>query len=265
MTTIKPTAAPFHDGELIPLAEQFDNHDEFCPEATAALVGRSLSLDFGDGVVVDLTFDDASTLSWRSSRPLLWGEASEADRYEAVVLREGVHAITLARLDRNTSALAILDEPARRVLVNLTTFLQHDGGMREVTSTFQAGIGRPLADPFERTEELIGKRVAHRYSTSHVFEHIYLNPNTYAFQGLAGPEAGVTEIDPADYWKLGPELYLLSWHERSQPFNGAVVVDLAERRATGRLVGWDAIGSRTLQVRTGSRITVLSETRYEGV
>jgi hypothetical protein len=135
--------------------------------------------------------------------------------------------------------------------------------MREVTTVFQAGVGRPLAEPFVRTEELIGKRVAHRYSTTHVFEHLYLNPNTYAFQGLAGPEAGVTEVDPADYWKLGSELYLLSWHERSQPFNGAVVVDLAERRATGRLVGWDAIGSQTLQARTGSHVTLLSETRYE--
>lgn len=261
MAGIAPRPRPSDSWELIPLSEQFANHDEFRPHPTGELAATALALRFADGPVVRVEFEDETRLTWSADAPTAWG-CTGAEQYEAVRVRDGVFALTVARLHEDTSALVVLDKPRQRALLNLTTFAKLDAEVSERTAFFQAGLDAALAAPFERTTELVGKRVAHRYSTTHVFEHIYLNPNTYAFQGLAGPEAGVADVDRADYWKLGEQLYLLSWHERAQPFNGAVVIDLIGGRATGRLVGWDSGTSRTLQVRTGSLATLLSTTTY---
>ena len=264
MPITTPPPSPPTGSDLIPLAEQFVNHDEFRPDTSGELAGMQVRLQFQGGPTVSVRVRGRRRLTWSAEGSFIWGESGNAD-YEAVAVRPGIFAITVARLDQDSSALVVLDRNARRALVNLTTFVERDGAIVELTSAFQAGLDEPLRDPFLPTTELVGKRVAHRYSTTHAFEHIYLNPNTYAFQGLEGPEAGVADVDRADYWKLGEHLYLFSWHERAQPFNGAVVIDLERGRATGRLVGWDAKSRRTLQIRTGSRITLLSVTSYEGV
>ena len=257
-----PPPRPIALGDVIPLHEQFDNHDEFRSPATDELAGVSLALHLGNGDVIDIEFADAAQLHWRARAPTQWGsQGSEA--YEAVAVRDGVHAITAGRPEESRSALVILDRLSARAMINHTEFRRVDGSIVEETTYVQAGIGAALAKPFERTLDLIGKRIAQRYSTTHIFEHIYLNPNTYAFQGLAGPEAGVVDVDAADYFELGDQLYLFSWHERSQPFNGAVVLDLVALRATGRLTGWDADLDRMLQIRTGSLCTILSSTVYE--
>jgi hypothetical protein len=258
-----PVASPPPGSPLIPLAEQFRNHDEFRPPATPALAGSHARLSFADGSQAEVALGH-DRIRWSAQPTLLWGPEGEAS-YEAVEVRENVYAVTVARLDRGASALVVADLANEHVFVNLTAFAGRGAATRERTLFFSAGIDRPARKLVARTTELVGRRVAHRYSTTHLFEHIYLNPNTYVFQGLRGPEAGVSDIDRADYWKLGDQLYLFSWHERAQPFNGAVVIDLLSRRATGRLVGWDTASGQTLQVRTGSLLTVLSHTEYDGL
>lgn len=263
MTTTLPPAGPA-SWRVVPLAEVFANHDEFQPQPTDQLAGQELELRFEDGFSIAVNFEDPGQLRWRADRSLPWGTEGAA-RYQAATVREGLYAVTVSRLEDNASALVVLDRLERRALANLTIFAEVDGSVHERTTFLQAGIDSPLMRPFARTTELVGKRVAHRYSTTHVFEHIYLNPNTYAFQGLAGPEAGFAAVDPADYWKLGKDLYLFSWHERMRPFNGAVVNDLARGRATGRLIGWDERAGRALEIRTGSQAKLLSVTSYDEV
>jgi len=251
--------------DVIPLSEQMDNHDEYRPEPTGELVGRRLDLRFGDGTAVDVDFETQDGLAWTSSRPLA-GEAAGRDAYEAVVLRPGFVLAVVARLEQRVSALAILDLGRSRAVVNLTRLVDgEDGSPREDTRLLQAGLGQPLEMPFPETAELVGKRVHHRYSSTHAFEHIYLNERTYAFQGLEGPERGVADVDLTDTLKLDDELYLFSWHERSQPFNGAIALDLREGRAYGRLFGWDRHDGVARQVRTGSIATLLNVTTYDGL
>jgi hypothetical protein len=256
---MRPSPSPWDlDGPeaLIPLPEQFANHDEYRPPANDGLAGRTLALHV-DGAIVEVAFLDAGRLCWSTAQ-----DAGEDD-YEAVAVRDGVWAITVARLAERASALVVLDERARRGLANITRFVGEP--VREVTTYHQVGIGGPPPRPIDPTDDLVGRRVAHRYSSTHLFEHTYLNPNSYVFQGLAGPEAGVSDLDRADYYRLGTDLYVFSWHERMQPFNGAVVLDFAAGRATGRLAGWDKVAQRVLQVRTGSEMTVLSVIDYGSI
>jgi hypothetical protein len=250
--------------DVIPLSEQFDNHDAYRPEPTGALAGRSLVLHMKDGSAIDVRFDDASSLSWSSDAEQLWGSSGE-DAYEAIELRPDVYLVVVARLEQRTSLLAVLDLAHARAILNLTRLVDGGDGVVEVTTFGQAGVGGPTGELFERTGELVGKRVHHRYSDTHAFEHIYLSPRTYAYQGLEGPEAGIADVDLTDAYKLAERLYLFSWHERAQPFNGAIVLDLEAGRATGRLFGWEQETERALQIRTGSIATLLNETTYEGL
>lgn len=261
MTTSAPQG-PATD--LIPLSEQFDNHDEYRPDTTEELVGRTVSLHFSGHTIVEVTFETAEMLSWSSSTELD-GEISGQEAYEAVRLREGILLVVLARLESGVSLLAIADLNNNRVLLNLTRLLPWGDAPQEDTRYIQAGIDGPLDQPFEPTAELVGKRVHHRYSSTHAFEHIYLNEHTYAYQGLEGPEKGVADVDLTDTFKLSDDLYLFSWHERAQPFNGAVAIDLKQNLAYGRLFGWDKHIAKALQVRTGSVATLLNETSYEGL
>lgn len=251
--------------DLIPLSAQMDNHDEYRPEPTGALAGQRLELRFEDGTVLEVRFETADELAWTASRRLA-GEAAGRDAYEAVALRGGLMLVVVARLEQRVSALAILDPDRSRAVVNLTRLVDgDDGSPREDTRLLQVGIGGPPGERFPATAELVGKRVHHRYSSTHAFEHIYLNERTYAFQGLEGPERGVADVDLTDTLKLGDELYLFSWHERSQPFNGAIALDLREGRAYGRLFGWDRHDGVARQVRTGSIARLLNVTTYDGL
>lgn len=262
------SASPAHIGpaqDLIPLSEQLDNHDEYAPEATDDLAGRQYALHFLEGVTLQVRFDDADRLSWSSTAPIV-GRNEGQESYEAVLLRPDIYLVVVARLTDRASALAIVDLASRRAVVNLTQLIADDQReLKEETHFLQAGIGQPLAEAFARTAELVGKRVHHRYSSSHAFEHIYLNDRTYAYQGLEGPEAGVADVDLTDTFKIADELYLFSWHERAQAFNGAIALDLAEGRAFGRLFGWDRHAGTAQQIRTGSIATVLNVTTYEGL
>jgi hypothetical protein len=252
--------------DVIPLSEQFANHDAYRPEPTDALAGRTLTLHLKDGSTVAVRFDDAATLRWESGAEQLWGRGG-SDAYEAIELRPDLYLVVVGRLEQRTSLLAVVDLAHARVLLNLTRLVDDGGGdgMREVTTFGQAGLGAPIAERFDRTHELVGKRVHHRYSDTHAFEHIYLSHRTYAYQGLEGPEAGIADVDYTDAYKLADQLWLFSWHERAQPFNGAVVLDLAAGRATGRLFGWEAQTGQALQIRTGSIATLLNETTYAGL
>ncbi len=50
--------------DVIPLSEQFDNHDAYRPEPTDALAGRALALHLKDGSTLDVRFDSATELTW---------------------------------------------------------------------------------------------------------------------------------------------------------------------------------------------------------
>jgi MoaF N-terminal domain len=142
MTIVTPAPRATDSWDVIPLAEQFRNHDEFRPEPTAELAGVSLSLHFADHLRVEVEIDSPTSLRWRTTSSTAWGSTG-AEHYEAACVRDGIYAATVARLAENTSALIFVDRPGARALVNVTSFAQVDGTMTERTSVFQAGSDRP--------------------------------------------------------------------------------------------------------------------------
>src|SRR5206468_3864825 len=142
--------------EVIPLAEQLANHDEYQPDTTDDLAGMELSLHLADGTVLDVRFDSADELTWKSDRELIPGDSGR-ESYEAFLVRSGLYGIVVARLDEHLSALVILDLDGRRVIINATRFVDGSSGRIEETNVHQAGIGGPIEQPFPLTTELVGK------------------------------------------------------------------------------------------------------------
>jgi hypothetical protein len=242
----------------VALTQQFDNHDGYRPEATEALAGTELTLvPAGSAATLTVAFG-AGSVSWEAA-----GSSGSAP-CEVLAVGDEVFAVA-ARLGERESVFAIIDRGRQRVLSIRTRLEDGADGVEERTAYAQAGIGAPPAQPFEPTTDLVGKRILWRYSSTHAFEHIYLNPTNYCWHGVEGPERWIGDVDPCRYFDLGDGRYLMSWSETAVPYNGAVVLDLGAMLSVGRFFGWDTEREEAGQIVVGARGTLLNETSHQGL
>lgn len=249
--------------ELVPLDELFLNHDEFSSDPTSTLEATKLTARFLDCGEFKAAFRDGA-LRWTADGETPWGQEG-TDNYLAVFVRPGVFAVTVDRLGGRASALAVLDTTLGRLTIVLTELVGPDEDVRERTRVFNAALQRAEPPPLERSADLAGLRIHYRYSTTHAFEHIYVDDAHYVWHGIEGPEAGMGGFEPAEAYRLADQLYLFTWHERASPFNGTIIIDLVQNRSTGRLFGWHLDQHRAISVQTGAVATVLNRTSFDGL
>lgn len=111
-----------------------------------------------------------------------------------------------------------------------------------------------------RSADLVGKRVLYVYGPDNAYEHVYLHEGAYAWQCLAGAEKGLADVDWARAIRITDDVYFFVWREKVVPCEGAVLINLAEHRSTGRIYGWDTEAREYNAVQMGARSKVLSET-----
>lgn len=258
MSTAEPTHRAAGD---VALTEQFDNHDGGRPEAIGELAGIELHL-VGPVGATAVVFETDRRLRFEEQESGLWGIRAGRAAYEALALRDGWTAVVV-RLDDRHSTFLVIDRDRRRGLA-VVSALHGDGpgGAREATEYVQVGIGGPAADPIRRTSALVGRRIEWRYSDTHAFEHIYLNPTAYCWHGLAGPEQWIGDVDPYVAYELDTDLFLFSWSETVVPFNGVAILDLCEWRSIGRFFGWDTKRRRADQIIVGANGRLLNTTDH---
>jgi hypothetical protein len=98
---------------------------------------------------------------------------------------------------------------------------------------------------FMARRALIGRRVMWVYSEQHAYEHVYLSPQWYTWQRLAGPERGLADTDENSVWQLRPGIYVFTWREKVIPCASVTVADHRDARAIrshGYLFGLDEAG-----------------------
>lgn len=117
-----------------------------------------------------------------------------------------------------------------------------------VTAEFHAGhiVGKQGKSGFDRTTELVGKRIRYRYSPTELYEHIYLNESFYAWHCITGVEAGLADADLCHFFKLRDQLYLFVWQEKIVPTLGVVTVDLEKNKTDGKIFGYSDFDSGQL-------------------
>ncbi len=241
----------------------FPGHDALRPDAVQTLVGSTQTLHFADRPPVSYSFAE-KTVRWTSTPTENIAYPIGEAEYEAIEVQNGLLAATINHPQSNSNDLIIFDLPRKRALVVHTVMVGGSSTIAERSVISEAGIGGEIEQSFERTTELVGKRIHWSYGPTHFFEHIYIEPELYCWHGITGPEAGMGAVEPTSVRKIAEKLYLFSWSDRGTPFNGALVIDLnAKPRSAGRLVGWDPEKRTISQIIVGATGRLVNETQYD--
>jgi hypothetical protein len=245
------------DSPYIPVG---DLEKSFAPDnnsldPVADLSGRSLTLCFDNGRIMNIDVTDGKTLRWRVITGEGEGEDS-AERYYATNPRPGIYFVDFVSsrgraasvslvLDFNQGIVtAVLGELPERTDVE-TPFLERIAAGRELTAVAATFLHGSIDNPFspvtthhQPTTELVGKRIEYTYSLTEQYEHVYLNPNLYTWHCLRGSEQGLGDADRCHYFKLADQMYLFVWREKIVPTLGVVLIDLAKLKTTGKIFGY---------------------------
>lgn len=229
--------------------------DGFAPDSHTLrpcfdLAGLALELAFTEGTTVSLTIErhgDAQVITTPNK---------EVIAVRVTSLRPGFYFVDY--LDQQTSVTLLIDPSSGRTLRIVSTLPKTVDRGQSLLSRAQSGmqltdvevafqpshvIGTGRQSGFERTAELVGKRIRYRYSPTELYEHIYLNESFYTWHCLRGVEAGLADTDLCHYFKLADQLYLFVWQEKIVPTLGVVMVDLAQNKTDGKIFGYTGFSS----------------------
>lgn len=78
-------------------------------------------------------------------------------------------------------------------------------------------------------------------------------------KGLRKGDAG---CDPASYWKLGDDLYVVTWRELLIDIAAVFVYDMTGLRTTGKAWGLSGQATEVRNIAAGAVIEPLPTTRY---
>ncbi|MFD0634844.1 MoaF C-terminal domain-containing protein [Catenulispora yoronensis] len=239
--------------------------------ATGDLVGRGLIVLDRDGTATALDFTGADRVQW--TRTTVDGEkTSGEDWYEAVAVRPGLFFLQQRFADDVLRAeVTVLDTGSGRTLrIDSVIGDTPRPGAPRVDQVFTPGVLEGLLDVdaalpgsdgvAEETRDLIGWRALYRYSPNHLYEHVYLSSQRYAWQCLVGEQRGHGDIDLASTWKFGEDLYVFTFREFKIPVAATWLYDFSQMRSTGMFLGLGA-GGVTLAP-GGAYITELNRTVY---
>jgi hypothetical protein len=111
------------------------------------------------------------------------------------------------------------------------------------------------------TRELIGLTAHYEYSPHHVYEHIYLSSERYAWQNLVGVQRGHGDVDLATTFKFADKQYVFGFREFIIPVASIFFYNYDAMRSTGKFLGVTSQG-RIENKPAGAFIVVKSRTVY---
>ncbi|MCZ7664597.1 MAG: molybdenum cofactor biosynthesis F family protein [Thermoleophilia bacterium] len=245
------------------LAKGFE-HDSYSLSPTNALAGKTLSLSYEDGRVVEHRFTSESALTWTVTEGAEQGRTA-TEQYRAIEIREGIYFVDLVKNGERATSLSIVLDLCRGICTAVIGRLPDEARARTDLLSRRASSGvdlTPVEAAFlsgaidaiftdqtprhEPTADLVGRRVQYIYSPTEAYEHIYLNQQFYTWHCLRGVEKGLADTDRCHYYKLGDELYLFVWREKLIPTLGVVVVDYQSMRSNGKIFGYEGEDFGTL-------------------
>ncbi|MEV5837695.1 MoaF C-terminal domain-containing protein [Nocardia sp. NPDC052112] len=245
----------------VSMAELFPNHDGLRPAAVDQLASRTIALHWTGGGISTLAFA-LDTVDIVTTTPGDWTFLDGTLEVEAFPVGQGLIGAVIADPRVQSSYFAVIG--ADHAVVVHTRMASGPTGAAEETRVLQAGVDRPAESELPLSSDLVGKRVYWRYSDTHTFEHLYLEPNRYCWHGLTGPEAGMGGVEPTSAYKIADNLYLFTWSDTSVAFNGTIVIDTTNDEITskGRLFGWEAAENIGKQIIVGATGRVLNTTDH---
>ena len=252
--------------------EEWKTYDDFAAgidtyrKPNVSLAGTTLSIDLGKKSAIDLNFIDDTTVEWSASGCIV-AAAGTTDPYDAVQSREGVFFINLPLTSRDREAITIVfTRRTNRAIVTYSVIAAEKvEGTPQVSQQFFAGVtneGKPTGDEPSASRDLIGMRNIYRYSPNHLYEHVYVSSERYAWQCLEGAQRGHGDMDLSTVWKLDDGLYLFCFREFRISVASVWLHDLGYGlNTTGIFLGISATGD-SMHSTAGGYIYPLGTVRY---
>lgn len=155
------------------------------------------------------------------------------DEYDAVEVRTDTFLVLIWMTSTGPgSALTVLvDKNIGTFLLCHSTF--GDGSTPpRVAQTFSRGLltGAPPASVRalpQPTRTLEGQTLVTKYDADNVFEHSYL-PDSMAWRCRQGDLPGSTGLDPASFFQVGPQQFIVGFREQQFDSSSVVFMDLEQ-------------------------------------
>ena len=179
------------------------------------LAETSLEVTLSDGSVLSLAFGHDS-VEWTATGVLATA-APVRDPDDAVRVRDGVFFVNIPFASREREALTLVHstETHRAAVVHSVIGDEDVEGTPRVRQQFWSGttVGPVSGAEPGPSRDLIGKRNLYRYSPEHLYEHVYVSSERYAWQCLEGVQRGHGDMDLSTVWKFDDGLYLFCFRE----------------------------------------------------
>ena len=254
--------------DWLPIGGLEPGFDENKPPRTEELGGKELTFLFeADRAIIRYVFRDVSTLTWEALDGPEKG-ASDEETCEAIRVAPDIYFVDFLKKSKpGQSVNMALDLGAGRVTLVIGTLVQGPEGPYRVKQEFLHAAVNPSSPdekvvPHERSTDLVGKRVKYTYSSTHAYEHVYLNDHRYTWHCLSGPEKGLADTEHCDCFKITQDVYLFTWWERVVPCEAVVMINLEEMRSIGKLFGLDTDSNEIINFTMGSHAKLLNVTTY---
>jgi hypothetical protein len=255
-------------------ADEWRTYDDFAagidtyrlPDAD--LSGTSYSIQLKDGPQLDLTFTSNTHVRWSGNGILASSDSS--DPYEAVQVRPDVLFVNLplASREREQLTLVISTKTARVAAVHSVIQPESQEGTPQVSQSFWSGTVSGVEVSGEEpapSRYLIGHRNVYRYSPNHLYEHVYLSSERYAWQCIQGAQRGHGDVDMSTVWKFEEGLYIFCFREFKIAVASVWLHDLGyQLRTTGNFLGINAAGESE-HSRAGGHIYPMGSVRYPDI
>ena len=231
--------------------------------ATDALSGTALKISLKNRRTIELTFNSADKVAWRED-----GEGG-IEWCEAINVAPEVFFINMTFSAKPAEDEAFIVNARTRRVLSVRECVRDAGevlGEPRVLQDYTPGIvGDPAVPPEgiepAPTRDLIGMTAHYEYSPQHVYEHIYLSSQRYAWQNLVGVQRGHGDVDMATTFKFDHNQYVFGFREFIIPVASIFFYDYDTMRSTGKFLGVTSRG-RIENKPAGAFIEVKSRTFY---
>lgn len=211
---------------------------------TAALSGKTFKVTLQTGRKIDLAFTAADTAAWSE------GSDAGADWYEALEVAPDTFFINMVFAARPAEDEAFIVNTRTRRVLSVRERVREPGeapGEPRVAQVWAAGVlGDAAVQPGgiepAPTRDLIGVTAHYRYSPDHLYEHVYLSSQRYAWQNLIGVQRGHGDVDLATTWKFDENQYVFGFREFIIPVASLFFYNWDAKRSTGKFLGITSAG-----------------------
>lgn len=255
-------------------SDQWRTYEEFAPgidtyrKPNVDLSGTAINLTLDDDTTVDLAFEHGEVV-W-SAHGTFDIPDDTRDPYDAVAVRDDIIYCNLPLRSRERASYTFVFSTTTHRALAVHSFItdrETDNDTRVQQNFWGAvtGNGMPTGDVPGASRDLIGMRNLYRYSPEHLYEHIYVSSQRYAWQNLQGVQRGHGDMDLCTVWKFEHGIYLFCFREFRIAVASVWLHDLGyELTTTGNFLGLNAEGESE-HSRAGGYIYPLGSVRYPDV